>query len=173
MQANGKTTIITGNGKGKTTSAMGLMVQAATAGRRIYFGQFMKQGRYSEIKMLRDAFPEITIDQYAGGFVIGRDPKDEDKQLAQHGITKAAQTLTSGQYDLIVLDEINIALFLELVTLPQVLDLIESKPPHIDLVLTGRYADPQATAGADATYEMLQVKHYYNNGVAARLGIEM
>lgn len=173
MRDKGQIVVITGNGKGKTTSSMGIIAQGAAAGLRIYFGQFMKQGKYSEIKMLREAFPEITIDQYSGGFVLDRGTKDEDKQQAQNGIEKAQAAIISGQYDLVVLDEINVALFLELIDLNQVLKLIKNKPKGLGLVLTGRYAPPEIIAKADSTYEMFQIKHYYNDGVPARLGIEM
>ncbi|MCL2377030.1 MAG: cob(I)yrinic acid a,c-diamide adenosyltransferase [Defluviitaleaceae bacterium] len=167
-----KVTVITGNGKGKTTSALGLAMQAAAAGKRVYLGQFMKQGDYSEIAMLKSAFPEIFIEQYSGAMVINREVRDDDKAHAQEGMAQAAAAVSSNDYDLIVLDEINIVLFLEFVTLQQVKNLIESRG-SADLVLTGRYAAPEIIEMADDAYEMQEVKHYFAEGVGARKGIEM
>lgn len=164
--------VITGNGKGKTTSAMGIMAVAATERQRIYFGQFMKHGDYSEIAMLRRAFPEISIDQYDGDFVLAGSPREVDKQRAELGLERALAAVQSGEYDLVVLDEINVALFLELIGLEQVLGLIDKTDCQTDLVLTGRYAASEVLARADCVYEMLQVKHYFYEGVAAREGIE-
>jgi len=172
MRETGKITVITGNGKGKTTSAIGIMMQAAAKGKKVYFGQFMKDGEYSEIKMLRDAFPSIVIDQYAGKFVLKRAAKDDDHARAQYGIERATEALESNDYDLVVLDEINIVLFLETVTLEQVMGLIDIRG-SADLVLTGRYADPAVIERADEAIEILQIKHYFNEGVPARVGIEM
>ena len=167
-----KLTIITGNGKGKTTSAMALAAKAAIEGKRVYFGQFMKDGNYSEIKMIKEAFPEVTIEQYSGGFVLVQNPQEKDKALAQAGLEAAKVAVQSNEYDLIILDEINIVLFLEMVSLEEVLELVKSS--QTPLIFTGRYADPALLALASgASYEMLQVKHYYNDGVAARVGFEM
>jgi len=167
-----KVTVITGNGKGKTTSALGIAMQAAAVGKRVYLGQFMKQGDYSEIAALKAAFPEIVIEQYSGAMVINREAKEHDKEIAQEGMACANAAVASGEYDLIVLDEINIVLFLGFVTLQQVLNLIKNRR-NADLVLTGRYAADEIIAKADEAYEMQQMKHYYNDGVAARKGIEM
>ena len=172
MHDKGKVTVITGNGKGKTTSAIGIMMQAAAEGKKIYFGQFMKDGEYSEIKMLRSAFPNITIDQYAGKFVLRHAAKDDDHARAQYGIERASEILKSNDYDLVVLDEINIVLFLETVSLEQVMRLIDNRGKS-DLILTGRYADPAVIEKADNAIEILQIKHYFNEGVPARVGIEM
>ena len=165
-------TVITGNGKGKTTSALGQAMAAAMDGRRVYIGQFMKQGDYSEIAMLKSAFPEIAIEQYDGGMVLNRAAKDNDRAAAQEGLTRAEATIASGDYDLVVLDEINVALFLDLISMEQMLSLLDNRG-GTDLILTGRYAAPEIIEMADSTYELYQIKHYFNDGVAARRGIEM
>ena len=167
-----KITIITGNGKGKTTSALGQAMSAAAAGLRVYIGQFMKQGDYSEIAMLKAAFPEILIEQYDGSMVINRTAKDSDKAQAQDGLARAAAAVASGEYDLIVLDEINVALYLELIETKQVISLINNRG-GASLILTGRYAAQEIIEKADNAYEIRQIKHYFNDGVAARKGIEM
>ena len=174
MQNN--VTVITGNGKGKTTTAMGIMMLAAVQGKRVYFGQFMKQGDYSEIKKLKSDFPEIIIEQYSGGFVINKNAGDDDKAQAQNGLIKARAAINSGEYDLVVLDEINVVLFLEMVKTEQVLELIEDaskRDKDLKLVLTGRYATEALIKKANKAFEVKQIKHYFNDGVAARRGIEM
>ncbi|MDR2183210.1 MAG: cob(I)yrinic acid a,c-diamide adenosyltransferase [Clostridiales bacterium] len=167
-------TVITGNGKGKTTSALGGAMSAAMAGRRVYVGQFMKAGDYSEIAMLKSAFPEIVIEQFDGGMLINRAAKDNDRAAAQDGAARAMAAMASGKYDLIVLDELNVVLFLELIDMGQAMKLMDdAKKSGTDLILTGRYAAPEVLQRADAAYELLQIKHYFNDGVPARKGIEM
>jgi len=165
-------TVITGNGKGKTTSGLGQAMSAAMAGKRVYIGQFMKSGDYSEISMLKSAFPEITVEQYEGGMVINRDAKDADRITAQDGLQRATSAIESGKYDMVMLDEFNVVLFLELIDMEQAHKLINSKG-STDLILTGRYAAPEIIEKADNAYEILQIRHYFNDGVAARKGIEM
>jgi len=165
-------TVITGNGKGKTTSALGAAMSAAARGCRVYIGQFMKAGDYSEIAMLKTAFTEIVVEQYDGSMIIGRETKDNDIAVAQDGLLRAETALASGDYDLIVLDEFNVVLYLELINLQQAIKLIDSRG-STDLILTGRYAAPEIIQKADKAYEMLQIRHYFNDGVEARRGIEM
>lgn len=165
--------VYTGNGKGKTTSVIGLMVRAAGAGKKIYFGQFMKQGDYSEIKVLQERFPEITLEQYGGRLLLDKESEATDIAIAQEGIKRAKEALHSGKYDMVVLDEVNIVVFLEQVQLEQLIELIENRPENVELVLTGRYANEKIIEMADLVSEIQQVKHYFNNGVQARLGIEM
>ncbi|MCL2574113.1 MAG: cob(I)yrinic acid a,c-diamide adenosyltransferase [Defluviitaleaceae bacterium] len=166
-------TLITGNGKGKTTSALGLAMAAALDGKRVYIGQFMKEGDYSEIAMLKSTFPEITIEQYEGSMVINRAAKDKDREIAQDGLQQAISAIGSDNYDLVVLDEFNVVLFLEFISLEQAIHLINSSREKTDLILTGRYADPDIIELADKAYEISQIKHYFNDGIAARKGIEM
>lgn len=165
--------VYTGNGKGKTTSVIGIMVRAAGAGKKIYFGQFMKQGDYSEIKVLQERFPEITLEQYGGRLLLDKESEATDIAIAQEGIKRAKEALHSGKYDMVVLDEVNIVVFLEQVQLEQLIELIENRPENVELVLTGRYANEKIIEMADLVSEIQQVKHYFNNGVQARLGIEM
>lgn len=167
-----KLTIITGNGKGKTTTAMGIVVQAAFIGKQVYFGQFMKQGDYSEIAALKANFKNVTIEQYQGNMVINRGTVDDDYKCAQDGLKAAKASIESNKYDLIVLDELNVALFLELISLDDVLELIALKG-NAHMALSGRYAHDDIIAVADECYEVKEIKHYYTQGVQARIGIEM
>jgi cob(I)alamin adenosyltransferase len=169
----GETIVITGNGKGKTTAALGLIVKAAQKGKSVYLGQFMKGGDYSEIKALKAEFPDIVVEQYDGDLILGRPAEEADKAIAATGLTKAQTALNSTRYDLVVLDEINVAAFLELIPIEAVLDLINSKPDQTTLILTGRYAAPEVQARAAQIYEIQEIKHYYTQGVEARIGIEM
>lgn len=165
--------VYTGNGKGKTTAAIGLMLRAVAAGKKVYFGQFMKYGDYSEISIIKQRIPEIEMEQYGGSCILGRDADDNDRKIAADGYNNAFNALASGKYDLVVLDEINVAQSLNLLSMEQVLALIESKPEHTELVLTGRYAHKEIIKKADLVTEMQEIKHYFNIGVFAREGIEM
>ena len=166
--------IYTGNGKGKTTAALGLCLRAAGAGKKIYFGQFMKDGNYSEITALTERFPEVTYAAFGTkGFIRKGSERDGDTACAKQGLADAHTALTSGAFDIVILDELCVALFMELIPLDDVLKLIEAKPPHTELVLTGRYAHPALIERADLVSEINEVKHYFTKGVDARVGIEM
>ncbi len=169
--------IYTGNGKGKTTAALGLAVRAAGAGMHVYIGQFIKSMEYHEIPMLRDRFPEITVDLYGiEGCIIGRDPDGLDRKSALSGLEKAENAISSSKYDLIILDEMTIALYFCLISRDQVLhllDLRQEKSPGTELVITGRYAPDYLLERADLITEMKDVRHYYETqGIEARDGIE-
>ena len=166
--------IYTGNGKGKTTASLGLCMRAAGAGKKIYFGQFMKDGDYSEITALTERFPEVTYAAFgAKGFIRKGSERDGDSACAKAGLEAAKAALISGEFDIVVLDELCVALFMELVSLDDVLELIDAKPAHTELVLTGRYAHPTLIERADLVSEINEVKHYFTKGVDARVGIEM
>ena len=167
-----KTIVITGDGKGKTTSALGLCVEASKARLKVYFGQFMKGEEYSEIKALRD-LGGVSIDQYGGGMTLGRDVIEADRATAKKGIERAKAALVSEMFDLVIVDEINVVAFLELIDVQDVLDLMEAKPTKTGLVLTGRYAHDDVIAKACEAYEIAEIKHYFSKGVQARIGIEM
>ncbi|MCL2353261.1 MAG: cob(I)yrinic acid a,c-diamide adenosyltransferase [Defluviitaleaceae bacterium] len=167
-----KTIVITGNGKGKTTSALGLCVEASKAGLKVYFGQFMKGEEYSEIKALRQ-LSGVSVDQYGGAMALGREINDQDRAVAKKGIERAKVALESGLFGLVVVDEINVAAFLEFLDIQEVLDLMDAKPIKTGLVLTGRYANDDVIAKADEAYEIGEIKHYFAKGVEAREGIEM
>lgn len=164
--------VYTGEGKGKTTAALGLAVRAAGAGLAIYIGQFIKSADYSEIKALRRFSDQITVAQFGRGCFIKGAPSDADIDAAQKGMAAIRQALTSGDYDVVIADEANVAYGCGLVTETDLLDLMAARPPHVELVLTGRNAPAGVIARADLVTEMRQVKHYYQQGVQARNGIE-
>ena len=164
--------VYTGNGKGKTTAALGLALRAAGAGLRIFFGQFAKGGEYSEIKALQRLQENITVKQYGRGVFIDGKPAEEDIRAARAGLTEARDLMVSGVFDVIILDEANIATRFDLFSVGDVLDFIKAKPYDVELVITGRYADPLVMEQADLVTEMTEVKHYFRNGANAREGIE-
>ena len=169
---NGMVHIYTGTGKGKTTAALGLALRAIGAGLQAYMIQFMKGNPYSELESIR-SFPNFTIKQFGREeFVSKENPASIDIQYARQGFKHAHDIITQGQYDLVILDEINVAMDYNLITVPEVLSLIENKPVHVELVLTGRYAPPQVTKVADLVTEMLEIKHPYHQGILARKGID-
>jgi len=167
--------VYTGNGKGKTTAALGLAFRAAGHGLKTYIGQFMKGQDYGELETARRMHPLIVIEQYGtAGFIhVQYPPSEDDVQRAREGLAKANKAMLSGDYDIVVLDEITTAHYFHLVTVPEMLDLIRSRPEGVELVFTGRYAPPEIIEAADLVTEMREVKHYYDKGVEAREGIEL
>ncbi len=166
--------VYTGNGKGKTTAALGLSLRAVGRGLKVCFFQFIKGGGpYGEQLVAERLAPLFTIIQTGRhGWVDQRDITI-DRELAQTALARAREIVTGGAYDLVVLDELNGALGFGLVDLEQVLELIADKPPALELVITGRNAPEPLLAVADLVTEMRDVKHYYGAGVPARTGIEM
>ncbi|MCJ8499612.1 cob(I)yrinic acid a,c-diamide adenosyltransferase [Desulfatitalea alkaliphila] len=165
--------VFTGNGKGKTTAAIGLAIRAAGAGMRVFFGQFIKQGEYSEIKALKRFEDLITIEQFGLGRFTNEKPELEDIQAARKGLDRARQVMASGQYDMVILDEANVAVKFGLIQVQELLGLIINKPEPLELVITGRYASPRIIEMADMVTEFQAKKHYYERGTKARVGIEM
>jgi len=164
--------IYTGNGKGKTTAALGLALRAAGAGMNVFIGQFIKKGEYSEIKSLKRFDDRITLEQYGGrGFIKGK-PNEEDRERALHGLNRLREAVTSGKYDVVILEEVNIALKFGLFPLEAVKELLKQKPEKVELVLTGRDAPQELIENADLVTEMQEIKHYASKGVKARVGIE-
>lgn len=163
--------VYTGSGKGKTTAALGLAVRAACAGFNVYIGQFLKGFDYSELK-LSDHFDNITIDQYGRDYFIKNKPGEEDKALADIGFEKVKEILKSDSYDVVILDEICIAIMMGLVDEDDLIDLLKNRNPGIEVVLTGINASEKLIEFADLVTEMKEVKHYYKQGVLARKGIE-
>ena len=164
--------VYTGNGKGKTTAAIGLAVRAAGAGLRVFIGQFLKCGRYSELKMLKLYEKQITVRQYGReGFITGP-PEQEDIDLAQKGLAEVNSVIMSGEYDVVILDEVNVATSFKLFPVDELVHIIEHKPERVELILTGRDADDTVIEKADLVTEMIEVKHYYSKGVSHRTGIE-
>ncbi|MBN1484332.1 MAG: cob(I)yrinic acid a,c-diamide adenosyltransferase [Chloroflexia bacterium] len=170
-KTTGLVQIYTGDGKGKTTAALGLVLRAAGHGLRCYVGQFMKGTPYGELDSLPRLAPDVTIEQYGRPNLI-HEISPEDMRLAQEGLERARQVLHGGDYDLVVLDEICVALHFELLQLEQVLELVEGKPPAVELILTGRRAPAALIERADLVTEMREVKHPYQQGIMAREGIE-
>ena len=169
---NGYVQIYTGNGKGKTTAALGLALRATGAGLKVYIGQFIKEGRFSEIKALDQLGDSITYQQFGRGSFLRNNTDAEDTCLAQHGLDVIRQVILSGDFDLVILDEANIATYYGLVMVDDFVQLIKEKPEHVELILTGRHADPRIIECADLVTEMVEVKHYYQKGILARDGIE-
>jgi len=168
----GYTQIYTGNGKGKTTAALGLTIRAAGAGLKVFIAQFMKMGDYSEIKMLKNFSDLITVEQYGTGKFVKGKPSPEEIASARRGIEKVKSVVASGEYDLVIIEEGNVAVMCGLFPLKELLDIIASKPEHTELVITGRGAAPELIEKADLVTEMKEIKHYYQKGVKARVGIE-
>jgi cob(I)alamin adenosyltransferase len=165
--------VFTGNGKGKTTAAMGAIVRAAGHGLRILLVSFLKGSyRYGEYRTL-SRLPNVTIAQY--GLRKFTDPakvKAGEKAEARAALKAARRAVLSGEYDLVVMDEVNVALSYGLITPDDVLKLIADKPPHVELILTGRYADKKVLEAADLVTEMVNVKHPFDKDIKARKGIE-
>lgn len=166
--------VYTGNGKGKTTAALGLAFRAMGHGMKTYIGQFMKGQRYGELESAGMVPPYITIEQYGRGqFIhVKPSPDREDIDSARSGMTKATGVLLSGDYNIVVLDEILTANHFGLISTDDILSLMKDKPSATELVLTGRYAPREVIDAADLVTEMVEVKHYYQKGVPARAGIE-
>lgn len=169
--------LYTGNGKGKTTAALGLALRALGAGLSVYIGQFIKGMRYSEIETLSAlaaalGVNRITVRQYGRGCFIRREPAPEDRAAAEAGLAEAREVLASGRYGLVILDELSVAVRTGIVSEDEALALMAARPRGVELVVTGRYATRAMRAAADLVTEMREVKHYYRRGVQARTGIE-
>lgn len=165
--------VYTGNGKGKTSAAFGLALRAAGRGLKVYIIQFIKGGfDYGELYVI-DKIPNITLKAFGRGkFVTAKPPDKEDVKLAKEALKLANGIVKSGEYDVIILDEVNVALSLGLIGLEEVLTLIETRPIHVELVLTGRSVPEEIVQIADLVTEMKEVKHPYSKGLPARNGIE-
>jgi len=165
--------VYTGNGKGKTSAAFGIALRAIGRGLKVYIIQFIKGGfDYGELYMV-DKLPNLELKAFGRGkFITEKPPGKEDIKLAEQALQLAKKVVESREYDIVILDEINVALNLELISLEKVLELIKSKPKHVELVLTGRYAPNEIIEAADLVTEMKEVKHPFNKGYEARKGIE-
>ena len=165
--------IFTGDGKGKTSAALGAVLRALGYGLRVYFVFFMKGDYpYGERNIL-SKLPNIEVVSFGHrGFVDPANIKPEEKEQARRALAAGREAMLSGNYDLVVLDEVNVAVACKLVELDEVIRLIEDKPPNVELILTGRNADTRLVQLADLVTEMLKIKHPYDEGVVARKGIE-
>ncbi|MCF8039650.1 MAG: cob(I)yrinic acid a,c-diamide adenosyltransferase [Desulfohalobiaceae bacterium] len=164
--------VYTGNGKGKTTAALGQALRAAGAGLKTFIGQFVKGMHYCELDILENLSQWITIRQFGRDCFIFNDPAAEDYQLARQGLDEARGKINSREYQIVILDEVNIATYYKLIEVEEILQIIRDKPADVELILTGRMADPRVIEAADLVTEMKDVKHYYLNGIQARDGIE-
>lgn len=164
--------VYTGDGKGKTTAAIGLAVRAAGAGLKVYIAQFMKLGDYGEIAALRRLSDRITVEQFGTGRFIRGNPDPEDIAAARRGIERVSEIFAGGAHQLVILDEANVAASCGLFSPEDLLGVVQARPEGVEVVLTGRQAAPEFIARADLVTEMKAVKHYYQAGVAARAGIE-
>lgn len=163
--------VYTGNGKGKTTAAIGLSIRAAGAGLNVLFVQFVKGLEYSEHKALKK-FDNITVKQFGRGNFIHSKPTKDDIKKAEEGYNFVVNAFKENKYNIIVLDEANIAVFFKLFSSDDLIRLIKLKPDDAELIITGRYASEDVINAADLVTEMREIKHYYTKGVAARTGIE-
>ena len=164
--------VYTGNGKGKTTAALGLTLRAVGAGKKVFFAQFVKGQRYSEVKAIEQYLPDAQIKQYGLDCFIWKKPTQADIDTAREGLREVEEIIRSGKYDMVVLDEANIAIFYGLFSVQELIDVVTRKPTDTEIIITGRYAAPELIEIADLVTEMKEVKHYYNQGVEARIGIE-
>lgn len=166
--------VYTGNGKGKTTAALGQALRAAGGGLKTFIVQFMKDFPYGEVKSIGYLSPWVTLEQYGNDtFVIDqRQPGENDIAAAQKGMKRAQAAMASGKYDIVILDEVCVAIHFGLLKTDTLLPLLEENPHSVELILTGRYCPPELMEKADLVTEMKAVKHYYQKGITARQGIE-
>lgn len=163
--------IYTGNGKGKTTAAIGLSIRSVCAGKKVFFAQFVKGMKYSETKCV-NYLEGIEFKQFGKDCFIYNDPTEEDIKRAKIGLEEVKDILKDGNYDVVVLDELNIALYYKLFKVDEVIKAINERASHVEVIITGRYAPKELIDMADLVTEMKEIKHYYSKGVEAREGIE-
>lgn len=164
--------VYTGDGKGKTTAALGLTMRAVGSGLRVYIAHFMKKGHYGEMAACAKLGEQIKAEQFGTGRFVRGKPDADDIDAGQKGLEAVKAALTSGAYDIVIADEANVAVAMGVIDEQAVLDLIAARPAQVELVLTGRGATQTIMSAADLVTEMRAVKHYYEKGVAARKGIE-
>lgn len=172
-ERRGTVQVYTGDGKGKTTAALGLALRAVGHDLSVYVLQFMKgSSNYGELTSAAK-LPGFTIEQSGRDeFVDRQNPAQVDVDLALQGLAKARAAVEGGEYDVVILDEANVALDFGLISLEDLLSLIEARPAHVELVLTGRAAHPEVVKAADLVSEVLNIRHHYDAGVEAREGVE-
>lgn len=166
--------IYTGNGKGKTTAAIGQALRAAGAGYSTLIIQFMKEYSYSELQSIKYLDQFIKIEQYArDDFVYKKElPDEKEKRKAQLGLKRAEEEFTKDNFDIIILDEVIVSIYFKLIETSDIVKLIKKKPINMELILTGRYCPQELVDLADLVTEMKEVKHYYTNGITSRKGFE-
>ena len=165
--------VYTGNGKGKTTAALGLALRAAGNGMRTFIGQFLKVRPSGETIALTRIGSDVTVEQFGvDGWVRVGDVTPEQRKAGQVGLARVREAMLGGEYDVVILDEINVALHFGVLTEQEILEFIDHKPPEVELVLTGRQAPPALLDRADLVTEMKEVRHPFQRGIQAREGIE-
>ena len=165
--------VFTGSGKGKTTSALGYALEAIGYGVRVCIIQFMKSGLYGELIAARKLKPNLIIVQFGDKYFIDEENiSNNDIEKARSALEYAAETIGNGVYDLVILDEINIAISWKLIDLNEVIKILKEKPEHVEVILTGRYAPKELIEIADEVVECVEVKHPSKVGIKARPGIE-
>ncbi len=165
--------VFTGNGKGKTSAALGSILRATGHGFKVFIVFFMKgkypYGEFSSLPKL----PNVEVASFGLRCLVDRNNiNPEEIEQAQLALKTAREAMLSGKYDMVVLDEVNVAVYFNLISLDDVVKLVEAKPPELELILTGRYAEAAVIERADLVTEMVKVKHPYDKGVKARKGIE-
>lgn len=166
--------VYTGNGKGKTTAALGLALRAAGRGMKTFIVQFMKDFPYGEVKSIHQWNGLIRLEQCGNDtFVLDkRPPGKSDFEAAKQGLQRVQEAMLSGEYDIVIMDEVCVAIYFGLLKTETVLLLLEKKPTFVELILTGRYCPSELIQKADLVTEMREIKHYYQKGIEARKGIE-
>ena len=176
MAKDGITIVYTGKGKGKTTAALGIVLRAVGYKKKICMIQFIKgswhYGEMNSSKRLEPEFEMVAIGKGFVGIIDDKSSRDDHEKIAKEAIRISNEKIQSGNYDIIILDEVNYAVNLELVSVNDVLSLIKSKPKKIDLVLTGNYAKPEIIEAADLVTEMKEIKHPFQHGIKAKEGID-
>jgi cob(I)alamin adenosyltransferase len=167
--------VYTGNGKGKTTAALGLAFRAVGHGMKVLVVQFMKGNvQRGELESAKKLSPNLTLKQVGRETFISKpNPDPRDLELAQEGFSIAKKAIQNKEYDIVILDEINLAIDYGLIPLTDLLQMIDSKPDTVELILTGRNVKREILERADLVTEMVDRKHYYDKGVPAREGIEV
>lgn len=168
----GLTQVYTGNGKGKTTAALGLLLRAVGAGHRVFLCQFLKDGKSGECAVLHDRFPEVVCRYFGRGVWVRGEPSPEDTAAAIAGFSELCQAVTGGSYNLVIADEILHAVNQGMISAQLLADLIDNRPEGVELVLTGRDAHPLVLERSELITEMCSRRHPFDCGIAARPGIE-
>ena len=174
MDRKGYFQIYTGKGKGKSTAALGLAMRAVGAGLRVYIGEFVKFQEYSEIRIIRERFPEITVELFGneGLCINGRNLNELDIRTAREGFDRSMEAMKSGEYDVVILDEICIAVKTGALSEDDAMRFVQERTDSVDLVFTGRDATDRMIEAADIVTDMQEIKHYYTAGVVSRPGID-
>ena len=170
---NGIIHVYTGNGKGKTSAAFGLALRSLGRGLKVYCIQFIKGGfDYGELHVVEN-LPNMTLKAFGRGkFITDNPPSIKDVKLAEEALSLAENIVKNGDYDVIIMDEVNVAVSLGLIKLERVLNLMQNKPKNVELVLTGRYAADEVIREAQVVTEMKEIKHPFSKGLKARKGID-